>query len=131
MHGAYTLSLGTFEPAIVLRRLLHAWRLLDPAAYAGSPLGATAVAAVPAAALTDPEHPWWGSEAATTIVEEVVGAIGRAVAPHGLCVNVSEPDRIELVLLDTDHSESTLPDRSSSPPSSPAVSALRQRVRPR
>lgn len=122
-RGSYTLSAGTLEPAIVLRRLLDALRVIDADSHRAFVASSTYVA-IPTDALHDELHRWWGSDAAIQLVENLILRIDLSMAPYRFVCGMVDLDHFVLEpLQDTRarHATSRLP---------PNISALRARVRP-
>lgn len=94
--GAYTLSVGTMNPAIVLPRLLDALAVLSPSAHRDLVAPGGAYASIPTEMLCDAASPWWTTATGLEIVDLIVGAL-NAAAPAGFCCVYSEGDRFELV----------------------------------
>jgi hypothetical protein len=97
--GAYTLSVGSMNPAIVLGRLLEALSVLDPCAHRALVAPGGAYACIPPAMLCDALNPWWESDEATRSMDLIVAAL-NASAPVGFCCVFSEGDRLELARYD-------------------------------
>ena len=121
-RGAFTLSAGTLEPAIVLERLLAALQVLDPdghRAFVSDPR----YVAIPTVALHDELHRWWGSDVALQLVERLILAIDHCMARHGFVCGLLGTDHFVLEPL----ASAPAPGAGPGPP--PRISALRARVR--
>jgi hypothetical protein len=97
--GAYTISVGTMNPAIVLPRLLDALAVLSPSAHRELVAPGGAFASIPAEMLCDAANPWWTTATALAVVDRILGAL-NAAAPAGFCCVYSEGDRFELVRIE-------------------------------
>jgi hypothetical protein len=138
--GAYTLSSGTMEPAVVLRRLLDALLIVDPDAHRKLTTEGSSYSVVPNAALHDELHRWWGSEEALLLVESIIGAIDNATARHGFICSFQGSDHFLLERVDNPlplgSAGATIPPPTTHhpPPTThhppPSISVLRARVRP-
>ena len=126
-RGSYTLSDGTMEPAVVLKRLLDALLVLDPVAH-GRLLADDSSHAIPLPALYDELHRWWRTDAALQLVEHVVRAIDSAASPYGFIFGVVGETRLVLERMDPTSVGSSAGLGTTDPP--PSVSALRARMRP-
>lgn len=93
--GAYTISVGTMNPTIVLARLLDALAVLDPRAHREHTAPGAAYSSIPADILRDPVNPWWETDAGDRVIQGIISAI-NAAAPKGFCCVFSEGDRLEL-----------------------------------
>jgi hypothetical protein len=123
--GAYTISVGTMNPTVVLARMLDALSVLDPRVHRELTAPGADYAAVPADSLRDGSSGWWESEAADRLIQGLLNAI-NAAAPKGFCCVYSEGDRLELFYCGPSPGR-----REGAPP--PSVrrrfSAIRPRVR--
>jgi hypothetical protein len=97
--GAYTISVGTMNPAIVLPRLLDALAVLNPRAYRALVAPDGVFVSIPPEILHDPSNPWWDTATASRILQIMVGAL-NAAAPAGFCCVYSDGDRFELARYD-------------------------------
>ena len=129
--GAYTISVGTMHPTIVLARLLDTLAVLDPAAHGELLAPGGEYASIPRETLRDAEDPWWETEAASRIVQKLVAAINEA-APKDFCCVYADNDRIELAWCgETSERGGPIDDRctAGAPASRQRFSAVRTRVR--
>ena len=123
--GAYTISVGTMNPSIVLARMLDALCALDARLHRELTAPGADYAAVPSEVLRDGSNPWWETPAADRLIQGLLNAI-NAAAPKGFCCVYSEGDRLELFYCGPSPGR-----REGAPP--PSVrrrfSAIRARVR--
>jgi hypothetical protein len=120
--GAYTISVGSMNPAVVLGRLLDALAVLDPGAHRALVEPGGAYASIPPEMLRDALNPWWETPAAADIMDVIVAAL-NASAPVGFCCVYSEGDRVELARYDDP--------RRAREPAQPPASTRRSTVRTR
>lgn len=121
--GAYTLSVGTMNPAIVLPRLLDALAALNPHAYRELIAPGGPYASIPSGMLVDAMNPWWETSAGHEIVQILVGAL-NASAPAGFCCVYSDGDRFELAR----HEPAKPPGEPARPSPPRRVSTVRRRT---
>lgn len=122
--GAYTISVGSMNPAIVLPRLLEALAGLNPRAHRDMVAPDGPYASIPAEMLRDASNPWWETARATGLVQRMVSAL-NAAAPAGFCCVYSEGDRLELARHDAPLSGR---DAAPTPPPGRRFSTVRCRV---
>jgi len=124
--GAYTISVGTMNPTVVLARLLDALVVLSPEAHRLLTAPGAAYSAIPPEVMRDSANAWWETDAANWVIQGLVSAI-NAAAPKGFCCVYSEGDRLELFYCGPSPGSR----REAAPP--PSVrrrySAIRARVR--
>lgn len=121
--GAYTLSVGSMNPAIVLGRLLDALSVMNPGAHRALLAPGGAFASIPPEMLGDGSNPWWETAEATDVMDVIVAAL-NASAPVGFCCVYSDGDRLELARYD----EPRRAREPSPPPASTRRSTVRTRV---
>ena len=121
--GAYTLSVGTMNPAIVLPRLLDALAALNPHAYRELVAPGGPYASIPTGMLADAMNPWWETTGAQGIVQLLVEAL-NASAPAGFCCVYSDGDRLELAR----HEPAKPPREPARPAPARRVSTIRRRT---
>lgn len=81
---------GTFRPQDLIPAFLSELRERSPEAY--SQIVSTPFGAVPAYVMDEGENdPWWGSEEAQFLIEELIGALNEA-APEGHYFGAHEGD---------------------------------------
>jgi hypothetical protein len=81
--GYCILTENTTDPAVVLKRLLTALRVLSPEAHADADAAALSI---PSEALADEGHAWWSSAAADAVMH-TIGLALNAHAPKGFALD--------------------------------------------
>lgn len=82
-QGFYLVTEDSYNPGVILARVLAVLRVLDPAAHAIVTGPGSRVSRIPAEAHDDERHPHWDGDGSATVTE--VFAALDAAAPAGCC----------------------------------------------